>query len=98
MFLDKFKVHLFKKEIFSTDTHKSGVYETNLIRSSGITYHQTERDYRPGDLRRENECKCEERRTMLIRNQESGLHVVDFDSIMLLSLIPSRKRTLSVGE
>lgn len=57
------------------------------------------RDYRLGDLRPgKDECKCEERRTTLIRNQESGLHVVDFDSIMLLMLIPSRQRTLSVGE
>ena len=45
-------------------------------------------------MRWERECECEERRIMLLRNQESGLHVVDLDS-MEMCLVSV---TLSVGE
>ena len=42
------------------------------------------------------ECECEESTIMLIRNQESRLHVVDLDSIETRMCLVSV--TLSVGE
>ena len=42
------------------------------------------------------ECECEERRIMIIRNQESRLHVVDLDSMGKRMCLVSE--TLSVGE
>ena len=47
-------------------------------------------------MRWERECEREERRIMLIRNQEDLLHVVDVDSMeMRMSFISG---TLPVGE
>ena len=47
-------------------------------------------------MRWEMECECEESTIMLIRNQESRLHVVDLDSIETRTCLVSV--TLSVGE
>ena len=44
----------------------------------------------------EKECDCEERRVMIIRNQEGHLHVVDLDSMGKSTCLVSV--TLSVGE
>ena len=47
-------------------------------------------------MRREREYECEERRIMLIKNQESCLYVVDLDSMQMSTCLVSE--TLSVGE
>ena len=44
----------------------------------------------------EKESDCEERRVMIIRNQEGHLHVVDLDSMGKSTCLVSV--TLSVGE
>ena len=51
---------------------------------------------RPGKMRWERECECEERRIMSIGNQEDRLRVVDLDSMGKRMCLVSV--TLSVGE
>ena len=47
-------------------------------------------------MRWERECECQERRILLLRNQESRLRVVGLDSMEMRMCLVSG--TLSVGE
>ena len=81
---------------FGPHTGDSAIYSTNLFKPSEIKHHQAASDSWSGEMRRERECECEERRIVLLRNQESRLCVVGLDlKEMRMCLVSG---TLSVGE